>query len=89
MVRHNNKNLDMVNIETFTKVLGEEFEDIDTNDLTPETDYRSIPDFSSMHALIIIAHIDSEYDVMISGEDLKNTATIRDLYTLVLERKSE
>lgn len=36
-----------------------------------------------MHALIIIALIDSEYDVLLKGDDLKETKTIQDLFNLV------
>ncbi|MFN3918438.1 MAG: acyl carrier protein [Flavobacteriales bacterium] len=73
----------MVTLEEFTRLLEKEFDDIDTNSLSPKTSYRNIPDFSSMHALVIIAFIDNQFDVLLTGEELKNAVTIEDLYNLV------
>ena len=76
----------MINIDEFTRLLELEFDDIEPKTLTPNTNYRSIPNFSSMYALIIIAFIDNEFDVLLTGEDLRNTETIADLYNLVSQR---
>lgn len=73
----------MMTIEEFTTKLAAEFEDTDTSALTPDTNFREMPDWSSMHALIIVAFVDSEFDVLLKGEDLHGTNTIRDLYNLV------
>lgn len=73
----------MININEFVKLLEEEFEDVESGLLSPEFSYRDIPDFSSMHALIIIAFIDNEYDVLLTGQELKETETVLDLFKLV------
>jgi acyl carrier protein len=73
----------MISVEEFTKLLEEEFEDVQTNTLKPNTNYREIPDFSSMYALIIIAFIDNQFDVLLQGKDLKEAQTIQDLYNIV------
>lgn len=76
----------MISVKEFTRLIEKEFEDIEPSSLSPETNYRDIPDFSSMHALIIIALIDNEFDVLLSGQDLKSTQTINDLYNLVKDK---
>lgn len=76
----------MIDVNEFTRLLEEEFDDIESNTLTPETSYRNIPDFSSMHALIIIAFIDNQFDVLLTGQELKNTTTVKDLYHLVSQK---
>lgn len=73
----------MMTIDEFTRRLEEEFEDVTPETLTPETNYRDIPEFSSMYALIIIAFIDSEFDVLLTGEELRKANTVRDLYDLI------
>ena len=73
-----------MNIKTFIENIENEFEELKKGTLTPQTNYREIEDWSSMHALIIIALIDSEYDVLLKGDDLKGTQTIQDLFNLVL-----
>ena len=36
-----------------------------------------------MYALIIIAFIDNQFDVLLQGKDLKEAQTIQDLYNIV------
>lgn len=72
-----------MNIEEFTKNLEGEFDELEPGSLTPDTNYRSIKNWSSMYALIIIAFVDANFDVMINASDLKNTETIRDLFLVV------
>lgn len=79
----------MINVEEFTKLLEKEFEEIEESTLSPTTNYREIPEFSSMHVLIIIAFIDNEFDILLTGQDLKNAQTIEDLYHLIHQRLNE
>ena len=39
--------------------------------------------WSSMHALLIMALAESEYDVSITGEDLRNSSTLGNIYELI------
>ncbi len=73
----------MISAEEFTKQLVSEFEDVPENIIFPDTNYRDIPNWSSMYALIIIAFIDANFDVQLNANDLKNTQTVRDLYSIV------
>lgn len=75
-------------LNEFTLLLEKEFEDLPENTLSPSTNYRDIPEFSSMHILIIIAFIDNEFDVLLTGSDLKSAETIEDLYSLVKSKLS-
>lgn len=76
----------MINIEEFTKGLETEFEDVEPGTLTPDTNFRNIKGWSSMHALIIIAYVDANYNALLNGADLKSAQTIRDLHTITLEK---
>jgi acyl carrier protein len=76
----------MMNIEEFTKNIEAEFEDIEPGTITPTTNYRDIKGWSSMYALIIIAFVDTHFDVSLSADDLKTSQTIQDLYKIVLEK---
>lgn len=73
----------MITLEEFTRELEKEFDDITPNTLTPNKNYREIPNFSSMYALIIIAFVDSKCDILLNGQDLKSTQTVKDLYDLI------
>ena len=42
-----------------------------------------------MHVLLLVAMIDIEYQVLLSGEELKNVTTVQALFTLVKQRRGE
>lgn len=79
-------NYEVMTVVEFTRLLEKEFEDIEEGTLLPSMNYREIPEFSSMHALILIALIDSEFDVLLNGEDLRSVNTIDELFNLVTKR---
>jgi acyl carrier protein len=61
--------------------------DLNKGVLQPNTSFRDLEEWSSMHALILIALVDTEYNVTINGEDLKAISTVQDLYNLVKSRQ--
>ncbi len=73
----------MDSIDKFTTKLEAEFEELTPGTLTPDTEYRKLETWSSMHALVVIAFIDAEYDILLKPEEMRSTQTIRDLYNLV------
>ena len=77
----------MMTLEDFTKNIEAEFEEITPGTITPTMNYRDIPGWSSMYALIIIAFVDTNFDVQLNAADLKNAQTIQDLYEIVLTKK--
>lgn len=78
----------MISIEEFTQLLEKEFEELPPNTLTPDTNYRDIPNWSSMHALIIIAFADANFGVELTASDLRSTQTIRDLYNIIQSKNT-
>lgn len=78
-----------MNVEEFTRKLEEEFEDLEPGTIHPATNYRDIPEFNSMYALIIIAFIDNEFEVLLTGEELRKAETVQDLYDLVMTKTAE
>ena len=77
-----------MNIDEFTRSLEAEFEELTPGTINPDTDYRTIKGWSSMHALIIIAFVDINFDITLNGAELKETKTIRDLYNVIQQKKS-
>jgi acyl carrier protein len=75
-----------VNIEDFISKIEQEIEEVAPGSLKPETAFRSMEEWSSMHALILIAMIDTEYQVTINGEDLRSCQTISDLFNIIKSR---
>jgi len=75
-----------MNITEFISTLETEFEELEPGTLKPDTNFRDLDEWSSMHALIIIALIDTDYDVSITGEDLSTIETVSQLYDIVEAR---
>lgn len=73
-------------IKEFISNFADQFDELDANVLTPETEFKQLDDWNSLVALSVIAMIDEEYDVTIKGDDIRNAKTIEDLYNIVSER---
>lgn len=73
----------MITLNEFVTNLEQELEGIEPGTLNPDVNYRNIDTWSSMYALIIIAYVDIEFDVLLTGDDLRNCNTVKDLYTLI------
>ena len=75
-----------MNITKFILVLETEFEELEPGTIKSDTNFRDLDEWSSMHALIIIALIDTDFNVSITGEDLSNIETVSQLFDIVIER---
>jgi acyl carrier protein len=71
----------------FVENFASQFEDVDPSVVTMETNFRNVEGWSSFTALSIIAMVDELYNVKITGNDIKNAKTVRELFNLVQERK--
>lgn len=78
----------MDDISTFITKLESEIDGIEPGSLQPETVYREIPTWSSMYALVLLALAETEYDVTLTGEDLRLCKSVQDLYDLIKNRKN-
>lgn len=76
-----------MSIEKFIDQVEEEFEELEKGTLKPDSNFREYFEWNSVNALIIIALIDSEYDVTVNAEDIQKSATVQDLYNKVMELK--
>ena len=77
----------MITIADFINEIETEIEEITPGTLTPETDYRKLETWSSMHALIILALVDTNHNVTLTGEELGTCITVQDLYNLVKNKQ--
>lgn len=73
-------------LNEFIEKFAEQFDDADVGSLTAETKFREIEGYTSLVALLIITMIDEEYNVTVTGDDMKKQITIADLFNLVSSR---
>ncbi len=72
-----------MNITDFISKIEEEFEDLQPNSLVPSDVLQEKFTWDSINALIFLAHVNVEYDVEITAEELIKSITVQDLYDLV------
>lgn len=76
----------MKTLEEFIALFAEQFEETDANEFNAGTVYKDLDEWSSLIALSVIAMVDEEFDVTISGDDIRKTETIQDLFNIVESR---
>ncbi|OUP09325.1 acyl carrier protein [Mediterranea sp. An20] len=74
-------------LKDFIEKFAEQFDNVDVNELTPETKFKELGEWSSLMSLSIIAMADEEYDVRIKGSDIQAVDTINDLFMLIQSKK--
>ncbi len=76
----------MPSVQELIEKIEAEIEELPRGVLQPDTNYRQLPEWSSMHALIVLALAETEYNVALSGEDLRSCSTVTDLQKLINSR---
>ncbi len=77
------KNFIKMNIPEFIRKIEEEFEDLKPGVLKPDVSLREHFTWDSINALIFLAHVNVEYDVELTAQELIQAITVRDLYNMV------
>lgn len=73
----------MIDLDDFVKNFAEQFEDTPASKFTPETTFRDVDEWDSLHALAIMAMVNLKYKVKISPEELRNSVTVIDVYEVI------
>ena len=72
-----------MNITDFITKVEEEFEDLKPGSLKPDNNLREHFTWDSINALIFLAHVNVEYDVELTAQELIKAETVQDLYNMV------
>lgn len=70
-------------IKEFIEKFAEIFDDTDATSLSPETNFRDLDEWSSLSALGVIALADEEFDVELSGAEMRKANTIQELFDFI------
>lgn len=66
-------------VEDFASI----FDDVEVTELTMDTEFKNLDEWSSIVALGLLAVMEEEYDVELSSKDIEKSITIRDIYNIV------
>ena len=72
----------------FLQKFVSQFSETDPSTITIDTNFREIDEWSSLTALEIIAMVDEEYGVTLSGDDLRNSNKVSDIYDVIKSKMS-
>jgi acyl carrier protein len=67
-------------ITTFLQHFADVLDDTDAALITAETIFRDLDEWDSLTALSLIAMVDDEYSVKLTGEDIKTAVTLADIF---------
>jgi acyl carrier protein len=70
-------------IDDFIRNFENAVEAIEQNSLMAETAFTQLPEWDSLAALSILAMVDADYDVEISGRELRGCKTLQELFEIV------
>ena len=73
-------------MEEFIKNLASQFDSMDESEFSAETKFKELDDWSSITSLYTIAMIDENYGVQITGNDIRDSETLSDLYNKVIAK---
>ena len=70
-------------INEFVEAFAGEFEETDPAEITAETPFKELGEWSSLTALSVISMIKLKYGVTVSGLDVNKCTTVADVCALV------
>lgn len=70
-------------INTFLQNFAEILDDTDVAKIVEDTTFRDLDEWDSLTALSLIAMVDEEYSIKLTGDDIKSSITIKDLFDKV------
>lgn len=70
-------------LKEFIEKFAEAIEVETPETITPETNFRELDEWSSLATLSVIALADEEFDVELSGNEMRNVNTIQELFDLI------
>ena len=72
-----------MDIKKFVEKFAEAIEVENVEELTANTEFRTLEEWSSISVMLTIAFFDEEFEKEIGGKEIKDCRTIQDLYHLI------
>mgnify|MGYP000243651607 FL=1 len=63
-----------------------EFDETPLEVFSPETKFRELKEWSSLTGLSVISMVDEEFDIQLTGADIKSVNSIEELYNLIASK---
>jgi len=76
-----------MDVKEFIENFAGEFDNMPVESLSENTVFKELKEWDSLVALSIISMIDENYEVQVTGEDLRNSNTVGDVFKIVSSKK--
>ena len=73
----------MITIEEFVETFASQFDETDASEIQADTKFHDLDEWSSMIVVGLIGIVNVEYDVTLTGDDIKQSVTVKDLFDIV------
>ena len=73
-----------MDINEFVKNFADQFDDTDPSEITAETAYHDLDEWSSMIGLSVLNMVDKNYGVTLTFDELKHGVTIQNLFDTIV-----
>ena len=70
-------------LNEFVANFADQFDDTDPSEITAETKFHDLDEWSSLTGMSVIALVKTEYGKTITGTELKACVTVEDVYNLI------
>ena len=70
-------------LKEFIRLFAEEFDETPSEVSNTYTNYRELDEWSSLTALSIISMVDENFDLQLTGADLRSAKTIEELFDII------
>lgn len=70
-------------LEDFIKGFAEQFDETEESEITAETNFHDLDEWSSLIAMSLIAFVRTECGKKITGNEIRTCETVKTLYDLV------
>ena len=74
-------------VSTFLNHFANILDDTNPTLITTETIFRELGEWDSLTALSLIAMVDEEYSLKLTGEDIKSSITLQDIFEKIKNKK--
>lgn len=72
-----------MDINSFVEKFASLFDNTDASMISADTNFRSLEEWDSMIALSLIALVDDEMGVRLTGDDIRSSNTVSDIYKII------
>ena len=73
-------------LKEFVENFAEQFDETDPSEITAETEYQELEEWSSLTAMGIIAFVKTQYGKTITGKEIRSCETVEELFNIVKDK---